>query len=343
MAKIKPFSGIDDRVCLADAIPLSTPFTLSLFPSNACNFKCVYCIHSLGSDYLKERYHLKSELMTVKTIEKVITQSQQFDRPYKLVSFTGQGEPLCNQELAHMIRLVKEAGIAERIDIVTNASFLTHDLSEKLVDSGLDVLRVSLQGISSEAYYNTCGVQLNFSKLLSELNYFYQISGTCKLYVKTVDIALSDGESEQFYELFSEHSDRMYIDKIKAAYAGVSYSSDAKDLTVDRYGRSHKERMVCPSPFFVLNVWPDGEVTPCYALYKPCVLGNIYSTSLKEMWTSEKLRAFQRLQLEHERINIRECALCCAPNDTAQPEDILDGKEQEIIKRLPSILSNIDN
>ena len=48
MAERKPFSGVDDRVKLAEVIPLETPFTLNIFPSNICNFKCKYCEHSLG-------------------------------------------------------------------------------------------------------------------------------------------------------------------------------------------------------------------------------------------------------------------------------------------------------
>ena len=43
MAEIKPFTGVDNREILADKIPLSTPYTIGISPSNACNFKCDYC------------------------------------------------------------------------------------------------------------------------------------------------------------------------------------------------------------------------------------------------------------------------------------------------------------
>jgi len=42
-SEIKPISGIDDRIKLSEKIPLKTPFTLNIFPTNACNFRCSYC------------------------------------------------------------------------------------------------------------------------------------------------------------------------------------------------------------------------------------------------------------------------------------------------------------
>lgn len=152
MAENKPFTGVDDRVRLADAVPLDTPFTLNVFPSNVCNFRCTYCAQSLGAEALLEQYRFPQEMMDMAVLERAVRQSRAFDRRYKLVSFMGHGEPLCNRRLPEMIRLVKEAGIAGRVDVITNASLLDNDYADALIDAGLDVLRVSLQGVSAAAY-----------------------------------------------------------------------------------------------------------------------------------------------------------------------------------------------
>ena len=52
MSVIKPFTGVDDRLKLSQVIPLDTPFTLNIYPSNACNFKCIYCVQSLDKKLL---------------------------------------------------------------------------------------------------------------------------------------------------------------------------------------------------------------------------------------------------------------------------------------------------
>lgn len=332
MAEIKPFTGVDDRVCLAEVIPLDTPFTLNIFPSNVCNFRCSYCAQSLGVEKLVQEYGLEQEKMSLDTIKKVAEQAKKFPHRLKLISMMGHGEPLCNSDLPEMIRLMKKANIADRIDIITNASLLTKEYSERLIDAGLDVLRVSLQGLSTEAYEKVCGVKLNYDTFIENLTYFYKHKKQCKVYVKTMDVSLKEGEEQKFYDLFSPISDRMYIDKVKPVYDGVDYSETAKDLTVDRYGNKHQKRVVCPQPFYMLSVWANGDVAPCDALYKANPLGNVHTSSLLEMWKSEELKKFCAFLLEGKKEEHEACRRCCAPDDVAHHSDILDFKREELKK-----------
>lgn len=332
MAENKPFTGVDDRVRLADAVPLDTPFTLNVFPSNVCNFRCTYCAQSLGARALLEQYRFPQEMMELEVLERAVRQSGDFDRRYKLVSFMGHGEPLCNRRLPEMIRLVKEAGIAGRVDVITNASLLDNDYADALIGAGLDVLRVSLQGVSAAAYEKTCGVRIDFERFVDRLGYFYRNKKQCRVYLKTVDASLAEGEEELFYRIFSPICDRIFIDRIKPVYAGVDYSAHERDLSRDRYGNTHGKRRVCPQPFYMLSLWANGDVTPCDALYKACPLGNVGTASLREMWESGRRKAFCRVQLEGARYTDAACAQCCAPDDVAAEEDVLDGAAEDLLK-----------
>jgi len=332
MAESKPFTGVDDRVKLADVVPLNVPFTLNIFPSNVCNFRCTYCAQSLGKDYLLKKYDFPQEIMKMEILERIIEQSKEFGRKYKLVSFMGHGEPLCNRALAEMVHKVKEADIAERIDIITNASLLTPSYADQLIKAGLDVLRVSLQGISGGAYFKTCGVHIDFDKFVGNLSYFYHNKKQCKVYVKTVDTALEEGDEKRFFNIFGEICDRIYIDKVKPVYSGVQYSELERDLLQDRYGNVHEKRMVCPQPFYMLSVWANGDVTPCDALYKACFLGNVREQRLKDLWDSETKKQFCKMQLEKKRESHPACQKCCAPDDVASKEDILDNDADRLIQ-----------
>lgn len=331
MAEHKPFTGVDDRVKLSEAVPLEMPFTLNIFPSNICNFRCNYCAQSLGKDYLLKEYDFPQEQMAVEIVDRIVEQSKLFQGKYKLVSFMGHGEPLCNRKLPEMIHKIKQAGIAQRIDVITNASLLTREYADELIDAGLDVLRVSLQGVSAESYRKICGVKIDFEHFIGNLAYFYKNKRQCQVYVKTVDASLEEGEEARFYELFSPISDRIYIDRIKPVYAGVTYSEKENDLSQDRYGNLHTERFVCPQPFYMMSVWANGDVTPCDALYKACKLGNIQTNTLKEMWDSSEKKAFCRMQLEKKRKEYKACSKCCAPDDVSAKEDILDDDADQLI------------
>lgn len=334
MAERKPFTGINDRVRLADVIPLATPFTLNIFPSNICNFRCTYCAQSLGAEYLEREYCFPQELMTMEIIDKVIEQSKAFNTKYKLISFMGHGEPLCNRNLPEMIRKMKKADIANRIDIITNASLLTREYADELIAAGLDVLRVSLQGVSTEAYEKTCGVHLDFEKFVDNLTYFYQNKKQCNVFMKTVDASLAEGEERKFYDIFEKICDRIYIDSIKPVYSGVEYSEAERNLSLDRYGNVHEKRLVCPQPFYMLSVWANGDVTPCDALYKASLLGNVKNERLKDLWNSDIKRKFCKMQLEKKRENDPACQRCCAPDDVASEEDILDMEADRLLRLL---------
>lgn len=333
-SEIKPISGVDDRVALAEAIPLATPFTLNVFPTNACNFRCNYCAQSLGTERLQKEYSFSTrEYMEVSTLAAAVKQMQAFPNSFKLVSFMGHGEPLLHKNLPEMVRMVTDAKVAERIEIITNASMLTHSLSERLIQAGLSALRVSLQGITAEKYEKISNVKLGFNRFIEELKYFYSIKDTCKLFVKVVDASLADGEESLFYELFGEISDRMYVERIKPVYDGVDYAEEAQAIRMDRYGNYHEKRIVCPLPFYMLNLWPNGDVVPCDAIYKPVVLGNVYSDTLLDLWQGDSLEAFQLLQLQKQRSEHFACRRCCAPDDVSHPADVLDYYAEGLIKR----------
>jgi GTP 3',8-cyclase len=323
-----------DRVPLCDVVPLDMPYAVYAFPATLCNFKCIYCAHALGQKKMREQYGLEPQIMDIDTFKLVIEQMKSFHHPVKLLSLTGQGEPLINKNLPDMVYMAKQAGIAKRIEIITNAALLTNEIADSLIDAGLDGLRVSLQGMSENKYKEICGINIDFDNFLLQLSYFYKNKRTCDLFVKIMDVSLDEGDEEKFYETFNHISDRMYVEQCRPVYEGVAFTENIEGENKDRYGNEHIHRKVCPLCFFQLGVFPDGDVVPDDAIYKPVVLGNVHHGTLKDMWNGEKLRSFWHMQLRGERLMNPKCAVCCAPDDVSHPLDVLDDAAGEIIKRI---------
>lgn len=332
-SEIKPIAGLN-RIKLSDAVPLDTPFSIFLFPTTFCNFKCAYCAHSLGHEGMKEQYGFTPETMSMETFELAVEQLCAFPKKIKQISLTGQGEPLLNPHIADMVKRIKTADITNRLEIISNASLLTKELADQLAESGLDCLRVSIQGVKTEKYTEICKSPVSFEQIVENLSYFSRIKGDCQLYVKVMDVALDGREEEElFYRTFQDISDRMYIESCRPVYDGVEFTK-ALDITKDRYGREHEHREVCPLPFFMLSVFPNGDVEPCDTIYKPVVLGNIHETTLLEMWDGPILKEFRIMQLNKERNGHKGCSVCCAPDDVSHPEDVLDADAEQIKTRL---------
>ena len=331
-AEIKPLAGLN-RSKLSDIVPIRTPFSVFIFPTTYCNFKCAYCGHSLGPEKMFEEYGLTRETMTMETFNKILDGLKEFPDKIKQISLTGHGEPLLNPNIAKMVKALKDADVTRRIEIISNASLLTNSLAQDLVDSGLDCLRVSIQGVKSEKYKEVCSVDYSFEEIVENLRYFSHIKKSTQLFVKVMDIAL-DGKKEEdiFYNTFRPIADRMFIEHCRSVYTGVDFTKQLT-ATADRYGRTHEHRQVCPLPFFMLGIFPNGDTEPCDAIYKPVILGNVHDMPLLQMWNGSKLREFQKMQLEKERSHHAKCGTCCAPDDVSHPEDVLDDHAEEILGR----------
>lgn len=332
VSEIKPIYGTQ-RTRLASVVPLATPYSIYVFPSTYCNFKCVYCAHTFPPEEIKAKYGIERQNMTLDTFRETIAQIAEFPQRIRLLSLTGQGEPLMNKNIAEMVRIAKQAGVAERIEIISNGRLLSRDMADGLIEAGLDTLRISLQGLSSGKYQDIAGVKVDFDGFLENIRYFHRHKRGTDLFVKIMDVSLEEGDESRFYDTFRDCSDRMYVERMLPAYSGVAIT-EGMQVDYDRYGRKIEPRSACPLAFYMLGVFPEGDVEPCDTIYKPIVLGNVHSERLVDMWQGEKLREFWRMHLRGERRTNPKCAGCNAPDDVSHPEDILDSDAQELLSRL---------
>lgn len=335
-SEIKPAYGLE-RINLSKAVPLSVPFTVFLSVSTICNFKCKYCIQSIGATALSKK-GFTPEIMSWEIFLKAAEQIKGLNKKLKTLFLYGVGEPMCNKKLPEMIAHLKQLDVAEEIAFITNGSLLNRENSKALIDAGLDTLRISLQGLSAEKYREICDFNINYKKFIENIRFFYESKGKTNLYVKIPDVALDEGDEEKFYDTFGPISDRMFVEKIVPVFHEINYSSMISDATVtDLWGNIHETRMVCPICFYTLTVYPNGDVYPCCMESDPAGLGNIKDTSLAAIWNGEKHKNFLQLQLEKKRMSNHVCKHCTAPDTSAKIEDELDSNTEEILSRLQSV------
>lgn len=173
MSKIQ--SGRDEnRIPLYENVPLKVPFSIALGISDYCNFRCRYCFHStdMGDGFKPQMLSLQQFVDRISQIEELLANNG-LER-IRILSICGAGEPLTNKQLPEMVRYIKERKIADRIEITTNGSLLTHELSDSLIEAGLTRLLISVQGVTEEAYKAICGYAVDMQRFLEEIRYFYK-------------------------------------------------------------------------------------------------------------------------------------------------------------------------
>lgn len=314
---------------LSEMIPLQTPLSVAISPNNICNIQCKYCYH--GSKKKQEDIRNKTYVPTMISddcFERIVLQLEEFGEPIKQITLIGSWEPLVNQNLPDMIHTLKSC-VAERVKISSNALLLTHDWSEKLIKSGLDVLKVSIQGIRSEVYRTMCGVRMDFDHLVEELTYFSSIRGTCKLHIKCADAALdfAAGEEKRFFEIFEPIADFVQIENLN--------ETDENGRIIDERNRwddsidIHNAK-VCYFPFYFLDILENGDIVPC--CNTEFHISNIYTHSLKEVW-NQHIYTLCESMLRGQIDQLPRCATCKIWKNLMRPENYLDDAREGILER----------
>lgn len=110
-------------------------------PTVACNLECITCFRN-GWDQPIGR-------MSEETFEAIFAGLEEMS-PRPSVYFGGIGEPLFHPKTIQWIRRVKSLGV--KVELITNGTILNEKISRQLIEAGLDVLWVSLDGATPESY-----------------------------------------------------------------------------------------------------------------------------------------------------------------------------------------------
>ncbi len=117
------------------------PYWLTIDPNNFCQLHCPFC--PTGAD----RGVRGKSMMDLEHFKGLI------DRlgPYVIhVDMMNWGESLLNKSLPEMIAAAKRHGIEVRLD--ANFNDVSEEMIDRLIQSGLDVLSLSIDGASAETY-----------------------------------------------------------------------------------------------------------------------------------------------------------------------------------------------
>ncbi|MGV8120907.1 MAG: radical SAM/SPASM domain-containing protein [Candidatus Xenobiia bacterium LiM19] len=322
-----------NRAILSKEIPLETPYIVQIFPIYGCNFKCVYCIHSLETS--KRGFVTDTTLMDFEMYKKCIDDISEFPQKLKMLRFGATGEPLLHPKISEMVEYASNRETAHSIDIVTNASLLTRRLSDRLVNAGLNWLRVSIQGLNSKKYKGISCIDIDFDRLVENLGYFYVNKKNTKLYIKIIDVALDEGEYEKFLEIFGDICDKIAIEYLLPAVPSIDYTLISnKDFNLTQNGIPVRDLQVCPQPFYMMQINPDGNITPCCSMETAYIAGNCTKDSLFDIWNGEKYKNFQLQMLKKERYTNRVCRNCQSYKFGIFDEDVLDDDAEKLIKLL---------
>jgi radical SAM protein with 4Fe4S-binding SPASM domain len=239
----------------------------------------------------------------------------------KIVVLYHGGEPLLNSRFYQIVAGVKSINPALYVKTVTNGMALNQRNSIKLIESGIDAIEISLDGLSAiesqhiRKHSDTGRIITNVKKLLSLRADWYPKTPTVSLattqFVRT---------TQQVFPLPpAAPPDWLKIEFGDAVDYKATYAVRWPHMMVGDYDQLHSpaghDKSDCDHVVNTITIRSDGDVVPCcYDLTSKLVMGNITTQSLRSIWEGTKYRQLRDTIASRNFYSIcRTCAVVTPP------------------------------
>lgn len=328
------------------------PFYVAVEITRRCNLNCLCCrCHSpdLTGPWIGDR---SVKDMSIDVFEDLCHELEKMGTTH--LTITGEGEPFLHPRLFDFIALAKKAGLS--VILFSNGSFLDEKGISSILDSGLDVIKVSLWSCSREGYKRNYpgGDPDNLDRTIEGLKLLSQTKLQRNFDLPTVNLhqpinRFNYNEIGKMVALTRETgSDCLTFSPIqtwRGRLKGLALGRDEEatlrrslvqagrkldSLFIDhnienvllRYdiGEAVWEKLPCYIGWIWSRVKPDGTVVPCNTC--DLVMGDLKDKSFRDIWNDLAYRAFRRKVLTRKGLaSMREhcdCGFCCNVWDSAR-------------------------
>ena len=311
MERVNPFRRIYDYINSGDVetkLQSEFPVLLDLEPTNHCNLHCLMCPTGSGASK-RERGFMAEEIFS-----KILSETQNQQVAFHFVRW---GEPLLHPQILDFIRASKADG--HLCHITTNGFLLAKIGIDKVIESGLDSIKFSFQGVDNHTY-GAMRQGGDFNSLLSIIRQFHAFRGDRAspfIHVTTSITQESQAEAEAFRDLISPYTDTLMVGRTKLEHIDPEKTCLSSLEKQKLQQLKQEESMVrqhfvqCPFAFDQLSIGWDGLVNICGRDYDNQELtGDLRFESISTIWKGERRQRLVGLIKDKKYDQIPICQSC---------------------------------
>jgi radical SAM protein with 4Fe4S-binding SPASM domain len=216
----------------------------------------------------------------------------------RLVHLHGYGEPLIDKQLADRITYCKDQGIP-RVKIFTNGDLLKGDVAQRILHSGLDEVKISIDGSDSQEF-NKLRIGLDHTKVVENVKAFRKLRDEANMKTPIIVAATCQTsnrkQTEEMLDGVVDHIDFTHIHNWGGALG------DAEQQRV---------RKPCDRLWRTMTVLVNGDVALCCLDYSAKeVLGNVMDAPMLDIWNNARYNELRKLHRESRQSEIPLCSNC---------------------------------
>lgn len=276
--------------------------------TNNCNLSCIFCP--------RQKITRKKGYMDMDLYKHII--DDVIDSNINSINLHGFGEPLLHPDIIEMIKYAKERGV-KSVSFNTNGVLLTKDMSLKLIESGLDVIKISIDSVNPKIYKHM-RVGADLDKVIKNVVYLVHLKNKLNKLKFIIGIQFMTTKLT-----FDEEIINFTLNKFGTSINLISYgllglrSNSIEGLNELQLAVSPEHRK---KPCEIIGngyaVYWNGDVTVCCGDFNgEFIFGNIKESTLKELSKNEKLLSFYDTHKNKQFNKIPFCNVCdsdCFPS-----------------------------
>jgi len=266
-----------------------------------CNANCIFCPNG------KTRRNIpKGRRMSWDLYRSIVDQSIALGiRRYSVYLMN---EPMLDRELAERVAYVStRIKKPQYVKVTSHGGLLTERMAKGLLDSGLDKLKISVQSLNADTYWNIMGLPLD--KTLKNIDHFLELKkkGGYKLprlEIVMVDSIQTHDEIPQIRRYWQDREIKLYIEPVE----NRADQHNIRDTAVG--GDRLKSFSWCRRLMEQIYILYDGRMVQCCADWEQrSVMGDLTAHRLADIWYGQRYAGYRRRFAEGD-VKGMICACC---------------------------------
>jgi sulfatase maturation enzyme AslB (radical SAM superfamily) len=271
-----------------DEAPL--PEIVQIESTNICNAKCVFCP--------RDDMHRKQGVMDMALFEKIVDECAALGIEH--VRMHNYGEPFVDRSLVEKVRYAKQRGIPQ-VGMISNGSLVTEAAARGMIEAGLDAINISVDASGREVFEST-RLGLNYDKVIGNIERLVRLRRELKRTRPKLILSFvrqnNSSDEQAFIEHWRQIADKIHVTDLHNWAGTLNQQSDVN--------------YPCYRPWLTFTALWDGRVSLCCADFDGrTVLGDLRTSSIREIWNCDAYRSVRRQHLESGGPDI--CRSCDLP------------------------------
>ncbi len=289
---------------------LKIPTHLLIETIRGCNSRCIMCPHFLAEIELE----VKNGRMSEENFEKIFNKFIPHVSKIKFVSLWGLGEPLLDKGLFEKIKYLKKHNF-KNVAIATNADLMNEEKQTGLLESGIDTVICSIDGIDKKTH-ESIRRNTNFENIVKNVQSCIQKRNLGKYKTRFLIRMIRQKSNYQQWPQYVKYW-KKYIDNTKRDDI-IAFDVQSLGGVITKEKGSIDYNISCSDINKNMIIDFDGEVTLCcgdtQGGKRKLKVGNVLKEDPIAIFNNKTFRYYREMNINGLRGHLYLCRKCDVPD-----------------------------